>query len=110
MPFARIGLYYHAQTKQLSSTIAQKDVHIRALQEKLKDLGGSYFPRKHRDALQEFDVEGWVEAERKMAKEGKESGWEVFERWGKLGDQEGADWEAVACGLGTWDSGKVIVC
>lgn len=57
--------------------------------------------------MEEFDGETWREGERKVAREGVESGWEVFERWGKLGDEEGRDWEAVVSGIGTWDGGKV---
>jgi len=101
-PLARTGLYYHSLTQHLLDVIAQKDVHIHALQEKLKDLGGTYFPRKHKDALDEFAADTWKEGERKVVRKGEESGWEVFERWGQLGEEEGKDWEAVVSGLVTW--------
>jgi hypothetical protein len=107
-PLARTGLYYHSLSTHLLSIISQKDVHIQSLQEKLKDLGGTYFPRKHKDALEEFNVDKWWEGERKVAREGEESGWEVFERWGLLGVEEGKDWEAVVSGLGGWLSGEKV--
>ena len=98
--FARTGLFYHSTTKSLLSVINEKDVHIKALQEKLSDLGGSYFPRKHRDALDSFNEDKWRDERRKQVSLGKESAWEVFERWGELGEDEVMDWEAVVAGLG----------
>lgn len=88
--------------------ITEKDTHIKALQEKLKDLGGSYFPRKHKDALESFDEDKWRDEQRKLVARGKESGWEVFERWGELGEDEVCDWEAVVEGLGSWRQNEQV--
>ena len=106
-PLARMGLYYHSLSTHLVSTIHAKDTHIKALQEKLHDLGGSYFPRKHKAALEEFDGDKWRRGERNAAREGPESGCEVFQRWGQLGEEEALDWEAVVSGLGIWTIEKV---
>ena len=95
--------------KSLLSIINEKDTHIKALEEKLQDLGGSYFPRKYKDALESFDEEKWRDEQRKLVARGKESGWEVFERWGELGEEEVGDWEAVVEGLGSWDQNELVI-
>jgi hypothetical protein len=102
-PLARTGLFYLSLATSLLDVIKEKDTHIRALQEKLDDLGGSYFPRKGRNALEEFDVEKWRDKQRKAAHDGKESGRNVFRRWGELEEDAAKDWEAVAFGLGEWN-------
>jgi hypothetical protein len=89
--------------KSLISVIQEKDCHIKALQEKLSDLGGSYFPRKHKDALDSFNEENWRDVQRKLIRNaGEETGLQVFQRWGKLGEEERMDWEAAVQGLGKW--------
>jgi hypothetical protein len=101
-PYARIGLFYITQLKSLLSEILVKDMHIKALQEKLSESGGSYFPRKHKYALDSFDETAWREKSRKEVSKQKESGWEVFEQWSKVGEVEIEDWDAVVAGLGQW--------
>ena len=76
-----------------------KDTHISSLQEKLKDLGGSYFPRKGRDLLEGFDVEKWRHEQRSVVREEESSVMGVFERWGRMGVEEKMDWEDVVGGL-----------
>ena len=83
----------------LVALIREKDGHIQALQEKLHDIGGSYFPRKHKDALEEFELEKWREEKRKEGGKGG-TGWEVFERWEELGVEGVKDWEEVVGNLG----------
>jgi hypothetical protein len=102
-PLARTGLFYLSLATSLLDVIKEKDNHIRALREKLDDLGGSYFPRKGKDALEEFDVEKWRDEKRKTVHDEKEGGWSVFRRWGELEEDTARDWEAVACGLGEWN-------
>lgn len=97
-----MGLFYYSAMKSLITMIKEKDLHINALHEKLSDLGGSYYPRKHKDALASFNVEKWREEQRRWASEREERGWEVFQRWGALGDEEIKDWDAVVTGLGQW--------
>ena len=94
--------------KSLLSIINEKDSHIKALQEKLQDSGGSYFPRKHKNTLESFDEENWRDEQRKIVARANESGWEVFERWGELGEEEVRDWEAVVKGLGTWGRNEQV--
>jgi hypothetical protein len=109
-PLARTNVYYNGLISALESIISQKDVHIRSLQEKLQDLGGNYFPRKNKDSLEKFDPGEWRRGKR-GALEGKESGWDVFERWGDvIGDEEREDWEAVVGGLTGWDNRSEKVC
>jgi hypothetical protein len=102
-PLARTGLFYLSLVTSLLDVIKEKDIHIHALREKLNDLGGSYFPRKGKDALEEFDVEKWRDEQRKAVHDETESGWNVFRRWGELEEDAAKDWEAVACGLGDWN-------
>ena len=99
-PLARTGLFYYSCTKSLIGVINEKDIHIQALQEKLQDSGGSYFPRKHKDALESFDEDKWRDGGRKESMEGRESGLEVFERWEEADPK---DWEACVAGLGNWN-------
>ena len=73
----------------------------------MKDLGGNYFTRRHKDTLEEFNVDNWRETEREIVRQSQESRWEVFERWGKLGEEEERDWEAVVSGIGLWEKEKV---
>jgi hypothetical protein len=101
-PLARMGLFYYSAMKSLIAKIKEKDLHINALHEKLSDLGGSYYPRKHKDSLGSFDVEKWREEQRNRASEGAECGWEVFGRWSEFEEDELKDWEAVVTGLGQW--------
>jgi len=84
---------------QLIDTIGLKDHHIRALQEKLGDLGGGYFPRKGKDALGAFDAAAWRKGQREGVAGEKETWGEVFEWWGGVGEEERRDWEVVVGGL-----------
>jgi hypothetical protein len=107
---AKTGLFYHSLMTSLLSIINEKDVHITALKDKLKESGGSYFPRRNKDSLGLFDKKKWRELQREGIP--AETGWEVFERWGELGEEEILDWEGVAKGLEGWkreseDSAKV---
>ena len=101
-PLARTGLYYHSLVMGLYDVIRQKDTHIVALQDKLKDLGGAYFPRKYKDALDQFDGTKWRVEQRQVISEEGESAMGVFERWEQVGEEERLDWEAVVKGLGEW--------
>ena len=85
--------------QNLFSVISMKDTHISSLQEKLKDLGGSYFPRKGRDLLEGFDVEEWRREQRALIRKEEMSVREVFERWGRMAEEEKMDWEDVVGGL-----------
>jgi hypothetical protein len=105
-PLARMGLFYFSLSASLLDVIREKDTHIRALREKLIDLGGSYFPRKGRDALEDFDVEKWKDERRKAVHEEKETGLSVFKRWGELEEDVTKDWEAVAWGLSNWSDSE----
>jgi hypothetical protein len=107
-PLARTGLFSYSLVRGLLDIIAEKDGHIVALQEKLKDLGGGYYPRKHRDALERFDEGKWREERRRGM--GRETGWRVFEQWGEVGEEERKDWEVIAAGLTGWkdESDKVF--
>jgi hypothetical protein len=42
--------------------------HIKTSQEKIKDVGEMYFPRKYKDALEEFDAEAWRMGERRVVR------------------------------------------
>jgi hypothetical protein len=75
----------------------------------LSDLGGSYFPRKHKDALDTFDEEKWRMDQRKQVSKDKESGWEVFQRWRDLREDGILDWEAVVSGLGEWNHDDKVI-
>jgi len=106
-PLSRTALFYNSLFKSLLSIIQEKDNHIKALQEKLSDLGGSYFPRKHKHALDTFDEEKWrIDQRKQVSKE--ESGWDVFQRWRELGEDGILDWEAVVSGLGKWTRGDKV--
>ena len=107
LPLARMGLFYHDAMDSLLSIIQKKDVHLVALQEKLKDLGGSYFPRKYRGLLDSFEVEKWRDELRDGVKgEQRVSGWEVFRRWGEVDEDGRMDWEAGIQALGGWSAEK----
>jgi hypothetical protein len=108
-PLSRTTLFYNSTMKSLLSIIAEKDAHIKALQEKLQDLGGCYFPRKHKHTLESFEEEKWRDEQRKLVARGKESGWEVFERWREMGEDEVCDWEAVVEGLGSWTRDEQVL-
>lgn len=86
-----------------------KDTHLSALQERLKDLGGSYFPRKGRDLLEGFDGDTWRREQRTVVQQEEESSMGVFERWGQMGEEEAMDWEAVAGGLVQGTRAKVCL-
>ena len=97
---------------ELVAVIREKDNHISAIQEKLGSLGGSYFPRKHRDTLEPFNFDKWREEMRRKAEDEGESCWGVFSRWGGFGVNEERDWEAVVSGLRGWsgeDGDKVLI-
>ena len=107
LPLARMGLYYYDAMNSLLSIIEKKDVHLEALQEKLKDLGGSYFPRKYRGLLDFFEVEKWRDELREGVRgEGKLSGWQLFRRWGEVDEEGRLDWEAGIQALGGWTEEK----
>jgi len=102
-----MGLYYYDAMNSLLSIIEKKDVHLAALQEKLKDLGGSYFPRKYRGLLDSFEAERWRDGLREGVKgEGKLSGWQLFRRWGEVDEEGRMDWEAGMQALGGWAEEK----
>jgi hypothetical protein len=108
---AKAGLFYHSLMTSLLSVIEAKDGHITALKDKLKESGGCYFPRRNKDTLELFDKGKWRDLQRDGIP--AETGWEVFERWGELGEEEILDWEGVARGLDGWkaesrDHGKVF--
>jgi hypothetical protein len=99
-----MGLYYHSTMESLLSIISEKDIHLKALQEKLSDFDGSYFPRKYKTALETFEPEKWREQQRKLASDAKETVWEMFKRWGTLDEEVWSDWESVVNGIGIMGS------
>ena len=106
---ARTGLYYQSLVTSLTKIIGQKDTHISALQEKLSDLGGSYFPRKYKGALESWDADQWREDQRKRVREEEMSGLAVFDAWREVEEDVNLDWEAVVAGLREWDGEMVCV-
>jgi hypothetical protein len=90
----------------LLSIIEKKDMHITALQEKLKDSGGSYFPRKHKTLLNSFEADEWRDELREGAKGDRVTGLEVFKRLGEFGEEGKGDWEVNVAALGLWAEGK----
>lgn len=105
-PLARMGLFYLSLSTTLFDVIREKDTHIAALREKLSELGGSYFPRKGKGALEGFEVEKWKDEQRKAVHEEKETGLNVFKRWGELEEDVTKDWEAVTWGLSNWSGSE----
>lgn len=102
-----MGLYYHDAIFSLLSVIEKKDLHIHELQEKLKDLGGTYFPRKYKELLDALDPAKWRNEVRRGGRwEERVSGWEVFERWGEVGEEGRMDWQAGMQALGAWTEDK----
>ena len=107
LPLSSIGLYYQSLVTSLCDVIQRKDTHISTLQEKLKDSGGQYFPRKYKDALEEFDQDKWRDEQRNGIRQGQ-GRMDIggFERWEEVGQEEKLDWEAVVNVLGE-DNEKV---
>jgi hypothetical protein len=100
---ARTALFYESLVVRLSTIVNQKDTHLAALQEKLKDLGGSYFPRKNKAALEQFDIDAWREEQRKRVDDEQTSGRGIFEAWADIDDATILDWQALAKGIHGWD-------
>jgi len=104
---ARTGLYYHSLVTNILNLTAQKDAHIKVLQEKLSDLGGVYHPRKYKSALEEFKAEEWREKQRGVLD--KMNGREVFEKWRDVDEDAVLDWMAVAKTLYGWNEDPVLL-
>jgi hypothetical protein len=102
------GFYYLNLTSRLASLLKEKDTHILALQEKLKDLGGSYYARKHKNALEEFNVSEWREQQRQ--KISMVSGRGVFVQWADVDEETVMDWTALANSLRDWNAELVAFC
>src|SRR5579862_7900724 len=98
-PLARTSLFYHSLLQKLFSVIKMKDTHISSLQEKLKDLGGSYFPRKGRDLLEGFDVEKWRHEQRSVVREEESSVMGGVGGWWGVGGGGKREWGDVVGGL-----------
>lgn len=92
-----MGMYYYSLTSSLVTLLQRKDIHIQALREKLHDMGGSYSPRKQKDALEQFSVDKWREQRRKYVE--CEDVWSVFQWWGNEPTVR-RDWEAIVVQLG----------
>jgi hypothetical protein len=106
IPMARMGVFYHDAMSALLAIIEKKDVHITALQEKLKDSGGNYFPRKHKVLLDPFEADKWMDELRNGAKGDRVTGLELFKRWGEFGEEGKMDWEVSVEALGVWAEEK----
>jgi hypothetical protein len=89
--YVRLGAYYLQLASSLTALIKAKDVHLSALIERLGEAGGSYRPRKGKEALREFDEDPVRQEVMGRVKEMTEK--ETFAAW--WGERTREEWKQV---------------